>query len=93
MMGTLYEQPPPVMAAGDTQAFQQTKPPRPATIIYIDVYDLEIALSISSGYIININTQALRSVLADLKLYTQNYEKIGDALRDVKTNRQILLEI
>jgi hypothetical protein len=86
-MGTLYEQPPPVIIAGDTQAFQQTKPPRPATTIYTDIYNLEIALSTSSGYIININTQALRSVLADLKLYTQDHEKTGDALRDAKTNR------
>jgi hypothetical protein len=58
-----------VVAAGDTQAFQQTKPPRPATIIYIDIYNLEIALSTSSEYTVNINIQALRSVLADLKLY------------------------
>jgi hypothetical protein len=76
-----------VVAAGDTQAFQQTKPPRPATIIYIDIYNLEIALSTSSEYTVNINIQALRSVLADLKLYTQNHEKIGDAPRDAKTNR------
>jgi hypothetical protein len=87
MTGTLYEQPSPVVAAGDTQAFQQTKPPHPATIIYIDIYNLEIALSTSSGYTVNINTQALRSVLADLKLYIQDHEKTGDAPRDAKTNR------
>jgi hypothetical protein len=86
-MGMFYEQLSSVVAAGDTQTFQQTKPPRPATIIYIDIYNLEIALSTSSGYTVNINIQALRSVLADLKLYTQNHEKIGDAPRDAKTNR------
>jgi hypothetical protein len=36
-MGTLYEQLSPVVAAGDTQTFQQTKPPRPATKTYMDI--------------------------------------------------------
>jgi hypothetical protein len=68
-METLYEQPPPAVAAGDAQASQQTKPLRPATKTYIDIHDLEITLSTSSGYTADVNSQALRSVLADLKQY------------------------
>jgi hypothetical protein len=66
-METLYEQSPPVVVTGNTQASQQTKPLRPATKTYINIQDLEIALSTSSGYIVNVKSQALRSVLADLK--------------------------
>ena len=92
-METLYEQSPPVVVTGNTQASQQTKPLRPATKTHIDIQDLEIALSTSSGYIVNVKSQALRSVLADLKQYIQHHEShSGDAPRD-STNRQILLEI
>jgi hypothetical protein len=66
-MEMLYKQLSFVVVAGDTQASQQTKPLRPAIKIHINIKDLEIALSISSGYIINVNSQALRGVLANLK--------------------------
>ena len=66
-METFYEQLPSVVAAGDAQASQQTKLLHPATKIYINIYDLEIILSIFSEYTADINSQALRSVLADLK--------------------------
>jgi hypothetical protein len=55
------------LGAGKTPGSQLFKPPRPAIVFIINIKILEASLSSSSGYKINVDSQALRRVLTDLK--------------------------
>jgi hypothetical protein len=77
------------LGAGETQGYQPPKPPRPAIAINIDIRVLEASLSSSSGYQINVDSQALRRVLTDLKqhvLYTRHLQAADATRVEIKEN-------
>jgi hypothetical protein len=80
------------LGAGETPGSQSPKPPRPAMASIINIKTLEASLSSSSGYKINVDSQALRRVLTDLKQYVLyiHHLQAADATR-VKIKENAIL--